>query len=266
VPSATIFTVDFVASRYAVADATARFCDLLQSAPDPTLLVRGSAWTVADVGAHVATVADSYVGYLDGTVAPVVHVHSLNRDNAANLAAFDERAVTALSARIRDGSAAFLDSTSELSVDHPMRWHDVPATIGTVYGIYLGELLVHGRDIARTLGRSWQISRTDAIIIFEGMVSVARWFVEPTRASDGEFEINVRRGPSYTFRFLAGSLDIEPDRAGRPDCRIWADPRALTLVLYGRLSQWHAILRGQLIAGGRRPWRALTFTARFGGF
>ena len=195
-----------------------------------------------------------------------MHVHTLNRDNAANLAAFHGRAVTALAARIRDGSEAFLDSTSELGIDHPMRWHDVPATVGTVYGIFLGELLVHGRDIARTLGRSWPISRTDAIIIFEGMISVGQWFLVPTRASDGVFEINVRHGPSYTLRFMGGSLDLEPDRVGRPDCRIWADPRALTLVLYGRLSQWRAVLRGQLIAGGRRLWRALTFPARFGGF
>jgi uncharacterized protein (TIGR03083 family) len=258
--------VDFVASREALADATARFCDLLGSAPDPTLRVRGSAWTVADVAAHVATFADSYVGYLDGTVAPVVHVHTLNRDNAANLAASEERAITVLAARIRDGSESFLDATSELSIDHPMQWHDVPATIGTVYGIYLGELLIHGRDIARTLGRSWPISRTDAITIFEAMTSVAQWFVEPTRASDGVFEINVRHGPRYTYQFLGGSLDIEPDRVERPDCRIWADPRALILVLFGRLSQWRAILRGHLIAGGRQPWRALTFPARFGGF
>jgi hypothetical protein len=228
--------------------------------------VHGSAWTVAEVGAHVATFADSYVGYLDGTVAPVVHVQTLNRDNAANLAARDERAVAVLAARIRDGSEAFLDATAELSIDHPMRWHDVPATIGTVYGIYLGELLVHGRDVARTLGRSWPISRTDAIIIFEGIFSVGPWFVEPSRASDGVFEINVRHGPSYTLRFTGGSLAVEAGRVGRPDCRIWADPRALTLVLYGRQSQWRAILRGQLVAGGRRPWRALTFTSRFGGY
>ena len=226
--------VDFVASREAVADATARFCDLLGSPPDPTLRVRGSAWTVAEVGAHVATFADSYVGYLDGTVAPVVHVGTLNRDNVANLAASAERAVTALAARIREGSEAFLDATSELSFDHPMRWHDVSATVGTVYGIYLGELLVQGRDIARTLGRSWPISPTDAIIIFEAITSVAQWFVVPTRASDGIFEITVRHGPSYTFRFIGGSLDVDPDRVGRPDCRIWADPRALTLVLFGR--------------------------------
>jgi hypothetical protein len=29
-----------------------------------------------------------------------------------------------------------------------MRWHDVSATVGTMYGIYLGELLIHGDDVA----------------------------------------------------------------------------------------------------------------------
>jgi hypothetical protein len=228
--------------------------------------VRGSTWTVVDVAAHVATVADRYVGYLYGTVAPVVHVHTLNRDNAANLAAFHERAVTALAARIRDAGEAFLDATSELGIVHPMRWHDVPATIGTVYGIYLGELLVHGRDIARTLGRSWPISRTDAIIIFEGMVSVGQWFVvppeRPTACSRSTFATD-RATPSRSWEARSTSNQTESEDPIAASGQTRGHSHSCST---GRLSQCRAILRGQLIAGGRRPWRALTFPARFGGF
>ncbi|HEY5989442.1 MAG TPA: hypothetical protein VIV12_24140 [Streptosporangiaceae bacterium] len=34
---------------------------------------------------------------------------------------------------------------------------------------------------------------------------------------------------------------------------------ALLLVLYGRMSQWGPIAKGQLLTWGRRPWRALGF-------
>ena len=41
------------------------------------------------------------------------------------------------------------------------------------------------------------------------------------------------------------------------DCRISADSAAFLLVAYGRIGQLGPILRGQLIAWGRRPWTAL---------
>jgi len=50
-----------------------------------------------------------------------------------------------------------------------------------------------------------------------------------------------------------GSIAVEP--AG--DCRISADSAAFLLVAYGRIGQLGPILRGQLIAWGRRPWTAL---------
>jgi hypothetical protein len=40
---------------------------------------------------------------------------------------------------------------------------------------------------------------------------------------------------------------------------ITADPVAFLLVGYGRISQWGPILRRQIVAGGRRPWKALRF-------
>jgi uncharacterized protein (TIGR03083 family) len=252
-------------ARAALAEATARFTDLIRSAPDPTARVHDSEWSIADVAAHV-TVAECYAGYLRDDLPAVLHVGSINRDNAANLASLQERSIDKLVARIRSGSEAFLDATSSLGLDHPMRWHDVPATVGAVYGIYLGELLVHGRDVARTIGRPWPISRAEAMIVFEGMTDIARWFVDPPRAADGVLEVNVRGGPSYTFAFVERTLEVERGRADRADCRIWGEAEALVLVLYKRTNQWLRIARGQLIAGGRRPWLALTFAARFSGY
>ncbi len=40
---------------------------------------------------------------------------------------------------------------------------------------------------------------------------------------------------------------------------ISADPVAFLLVGYGRIGQWGQILRGKLVASGRKPWLGLGF-------
>jgi Mycothiol maleylpyruvate isomerase N-terminal domain len=254
-------------ARIAVDEATKRFAALLRSSPDPAMRIRHSDWTVADVAAHVLSFAEAYEGYLQDDSDPVVRVHDLNIDNARNLARLDERDIGILTDRLARASAAFLAASDGLDATHPMRWHDVAATVGTVYGIYLGELLIHGDDVARTLRRSWPITRTEGAIVFEAIAQAAPWFVDARGAvRDAAFEVNARKGPTFSFRFASASLTVEAGRATRPDCRIWGDAVALVLVLYKRRSQWTQIARGRLIAGGRRPWLALSFVDRFGGY
>jgi hypothetical protein len=50
---------------------------------------------------------------------------------------------------------------------------------------------------------------------------------------------------------------------GPADCTIRAEPVAFVLVSYGRMSRWRAAARGRLLASGRKPWRALTFSRSF---
>jgi len=259
--------MDMTNARVAIEGAADRFAGLVRSAPNPGLGIANSHWTVADVAAHVLTFAEAYEGYLRDETDPVIRVKEINLDNAQNLARLEERDVGVLTDRLAHSTASFLSVIDGLEATQPMRWHDVPATLGTVCGIYLGELLIHGDDVARTLGRPWPIARADGRIIFEAMVNVAQWFVDARRARrDAVFEVTARKGPTYTFHFVSGSLTVEAGRALRPDCRLWGDPVALVLVLYKRRSQWSQIGRGRLIAGGRRPWLALSFVDRFGGY
>ena len=48
------------------------------------------------------------------------------------------------------------------------------------------------------------------------------------------------------------------DAAEPVDCRVRRAPRALLLVMYGRLPAWRAALTGKVWARGRRPWLALS--------
>ena len=52
--------------------------------------------------------------------------------------------------------------------------------------------------------------------------------------------------------------------AGGPvDWVISADPVTYLLFVYGRMSQYRALLRGGILAWGRRPWLGLRFKNLF---
>jgi hypothetical protein len=67
------------------------------------------------------------------------------------------------------------------------------------------------------------------------------------------------------WTFTDGELATRPPAgaAFRPDTIIWAEPSALLLYFYRRTASWPNVLRGNLIAGGRRPDRALTVRSLF---
>jgi putative sterol carrier protein len=61
--------------------------------------------------------------------------------------------------------------------------------------------------------------------------------------------------------FDRGAVTVAPKDGQRADCVINADPASFLLVGYGRASQWGPIMRGKLLAAGRKPWRALRFNS-----
>lgn len=91
-----------------------------------------------------------------------MHVATLNADNARNLATSGERDVGVLMNELRSATEHFLGATEGMPADAEMPWHGVTATVGSVYGVWLGELLLHGWDVARSARRRWPISRKDA--------------------------------------------------------------------------------------------------------
>ena len=58
--------------------------------------------------------------------------------------------------------------------------------------------------------------------------------------------------------FDDGGMTVEASRPRQKvDCHLSVDPAAFLLVAWGRISQWQAIPKGQLLAWGRRPWLGL---------
>jgi hypothetical protein len=73
------------------------------------------------------------------------------------------------------------------------------------------------------------------------------------------YEIRLRgNGPRYVIRVADGAAEVRA--AGGPvDCVISADPATYPLVSYGRMPLGRALLRGGILAWGRRPWLSLRF-------
>lgn len=255
--------IDPAALRSAVAAAGVRTARLIAGAGDPGRRLPASEWTVGDVGAHLAAGTEAYAAYLTGDVEPKVDVSdmaggSLAASNARNLAAEPDRDLGALAARVETGVGRLLDLTAPMVLDDLVAWHGRDVPLATLLASSLGELLLHGRDVAVALGRPWPIARDDARMVVLGMAPVLCLIVDPEAAAGVRvtYDVRLRGGGRLALRFRDGALDATAGAADRPDCHLSADPTAFLLVAYGRQNQWLAIATGKLAAWGRRPWWA----------
>jgi hypothetical protein len=130
----------------------------------------------------------------------------------------------------------------------------------------LSELTMHGRDIATGTGRPWPISAEHAKLILGTVCpEMAPLVVRPEagRGAPVTYEVRLRgNGPRFVIRVADGTAEVRAV-GGRVDCVISADPVTYLLVVYGRMPLGRALLRGGILAKGRRPWLGLRFKDMF---
>lgn len=249
----------------AVDRAGRRVADRLATVEDTGETVRGLAWTLGELAAHLAARTERFAAYLTGTGVPEGEISDIAAENQRGIAARSERTLADNVEQLRSNVMAFVASTrGKLGAD-PMPWYSgLTLDVATGTGILLAELLVHGFDVARTLGRRWPIAAEDARTIIRASVMLAPYYVDPaaTRGTRTTYRVAVRGGPGFRIHIADGTATVEPSE-GDADCTIRADPVALVLVSYGRIGRWRPILSGKLLATGRRPWRALSFDRSF---
>lgn len=251
-----------------VADLRDRFLDLVGSAiaPDEIFVDATPGWTVHDVVAHMATVVPRYAEGPRGGGDWVDDPADLADLNEQLLRKINGLPMSSLLARIRSDVADLLDQTRGYGDDAPTyRFNGgYPVRGDDALGILAGEFLVHGWDVALTLGRRWPVTVDDVEIVMHGMEPVLPGFVDPEAAAGhtATYDVRIRGGSRHCWRFEDGELECNGD-PGVADCHLWGDPRALLLVMYGRTSPWRAALTGKVLAWGRRPWLALSLPGRF---
>ena len=249
----------------AIERAGRRVAELLSQAEEPDRGVRGLEWTLGDLATHLAARTELFAAYLAGTATPEGEIAGIADENRRHIRERRDRMFAEQIEEMRSNVASFVATTRGRLGADPFPWYSgITLDVAMASGLLLGELVVHGLDAARTLGRPWPIAANDARTIIRAAAALAPWYVdaEATRGDRSTYRVSVRGGPVFRIQIDDGTASVEP-AGGDADCTIRANPAALLLVSYGRTTLWRAAATGKFLATGRRPWRALRFERSF---
>ncbi|HEX3088680.1 MAG TPA: maleylpyruvate isomerase N-terminal domain-containing protein [Ilumatobacteraceae bacterium] len=257
---------DTIGNALAAADSTkTRVTELLRSGLDGNQKVEGLSWTIRDLAAHLATAGIAFREMAEGGPSPYESLDRRSETNQERLDAETTQDLGELADLIDDEIARMLLAVGLRDSD-VVSWHGgtllpVAAFLGSV----VGEFLLHGCDLAGTVGKPWPIERRDALPVIDFLVAVTPLVVntESTRGLTATYELRFRGHDTTTFTFDDGVLAVSSGRAPRADVRMSVDPASFVQVAYKRVGLARPIVTGRAVAWGRRPWLALKFPGLF---
>lgn len=234
--------------------------DAIRSIKAPGAIAVGK-WTTTDVAAHLVDVAQDNLVIARGEGTRYQSPTEVEAINEQRLRARSERNPKMLADLYEENMAAYLDHVESLDGDPVIPWANFEIPVSTLLCADIGECYMHGWDITRAEGRDWRIDPYAAALAGKGLSPLTINYVDKDAAAGftGTFELKLRGFWALHFVFTDGDLAIEEPNGRRVDARISADPVAFMLVGYGRVSQWGPMMRGKLVAYGRKPWLALKF-------
>ncbi|MEW5660354.1 maleylpyruvate isomerase N-terminal domain-containing protein [Streptomyces cinereoruber] len=261
-------------ARAALAAAIPRLVGLLRAVPDPDAGSGVPAWSVGDVGAHLAAVYLAYTSLVspdeavdwDGVLPSGggTFVERITAMNARSVELFGGAERAKAADFVAERGETFLRVTEGLAPDAPVSapWYgDVPFTLATVTGLMLSETLVHGLDIARGARLPWPIGDDEAsLVVGQSMPTMMAAALDPARARGVSiaFDLVIEGGPRLAVVIDGGTATVTRDAPTRAyDCRIVAAPTTFLLVAFRRTPIWKAVASGRMRAGGRKPWLAM---------
>jgi hypothetical protein len=243
---------------------SARVAEVLGRVREPGASAIG-VWSVAETATHLALSAPYFLRVAQGQVA-AEEVEDLD-DNAATtvaaVAAEPERDLGRLAERILSNERRLVDEarrTTGNPLVSPFRRTSMP--LSAMLGVELGELVVHGRDLARAAGLPWRIEPADAALALVGGLHCLPAMLDRDRAAGLRLrcQVHIRHGISSVVVIDRGELHLE-EPPQRVDCHLTVAPVPFLLLMFGRVGQVRAVLSGAMIPWGRRPWRVAELQA-----
>lgn len=265
-----LLPIDYEEARTLIRSASERCARVIASIEDPSAPTRGLSWSLGETAAHLCTTIRLYIDCLEERVAVEPHLVGdvpsfVAAQNEERLERFPERDPVVLAQVLESDVSSFLALLEARSPEDAVPFpagYQISTAIQACFA--LAELLIHGLDIARSIGRPWSISPDDAILILSGVAAFLPLSADPERAKrvHGTVHVRLRGAGCYAIRISQGSVSTS-QCSGRADLYMSADPVASLLVGYGRMSRWVPALRGQIVAWGPKPWLALRLSSLF---
>lgn len=246
--------------RGRIEDMRQRFYRLARSA-DPQATRPGMDWTVQQVVAHVLCVGQRYTSLIEtGDFRRARNPRELDQVNQeemeAQMAPIPDL-VDRLEA-LEPVMDAWFDGRPD---DFSGEFHCGAMISGLVAQInWLGELVFHGDDIARSVGVPWDISERDMLLYLLEAAEVAPVYARADMdpRTDICVALQVPGARPYVLRVHQGTIEMRARRSDdRPDAVMKAPASTLTAMLLNRIGPVTAVRHGLRIVGGRRPWRAM---------
>jgi uncharacterized protein (TIGR03083 family) len=249
----------------AVERTQVRFTQLLRSGLDGAQQVKGLSWTIRDLAAHLASGSVAYREMAEGEPSPYESFDRRSETNQQRLEIETTQDLDVMADQI-DAEIARMLAAVGSRADDVVTWHGGQSLpVSAFLGSMVGELLLHGCDLAGTLGQKWPIERRDALPVVDLLIAVTPLIVDARagRNVTATYEVRFRGYDTATFAFDKGALAVTRGPATRADVRMSVDPAAFLRVAYKRSGLAVPILTGRAVAWGRRPWLALSFPGLF---
>ena len=194
--------------------------------PDP---VPGLDWTVAETAAHLLSVVRRALGDRRRSTSPA----DTARVNAESLASLPSRDILTLGMELIRDTAVVAHRILPHVVDGDVL---IPFQAGArvraldAFGCLLGELIVHGHDLATALGAGHRVPPERAVLAFRATLAVIPTWLDPEEPSDPgrRWRLDVAEAPYVAEATLSADglrvswCDAQPDGSVDPTTALLA--------------------------------------------
>jgi uncharacterized protein (TIGR03083 family) len=250
-----------------IAAARERFDRLLRSA-DPQARIPGGDWNVAQLGAHMVSITHRYRQVIRGEdFRRAMSVSDMDAINQAEM-----ESLVAPVPELADQIGVLADEMDDWFDAHPddpelVEFHGGAMISGlTAQTNWLGELVMHGADVARAVKAPFTMDERDMLLVARGMMEYGHGFLRPdvSPATNVCVALKIPGAQPYLIHIHDGIAEFRARTVDdRPHAVMRVRASTLTELLYKRIGQVTAARQGLFIVGGRRPWVALKLASYF---
>lgn len=241
-----------------------KLASVLRRISDPTPKAIGT-WSIGETANHVAGSHEYFLAAARG-VATLESLDEVEAGNARSLAEDPERNPSVLADRLETGVRELVSYARTVD-DNPAvaPFIGVEVPLSTLLAIELGEVLVHGYDIARAAGLPWTIEPSDALVAHREFLALLPYLLDKNRSAGARVnaELRIRGMEPVLVSVHDGTLELEKETSQRVDFTMSVEPSVYLLMYFNRVDPLSQVLRGKLLVWGRRPWKIRTFQSIF---